>query len=353
LAAIALVLGFYGSLALAQQTPTGDITVEYKEELATVAQDLKADVRDLLDHVRKDLVGDKIVDNKLLCTKYWIIRARKQIEDKPDTFPWTDPVTGIIYPNLPAYVVRVQSKIQSAQKCKQTAYLGFPQVAEALDDLETSIVDIILDMERHISTGEITQSRAKTLKTEILEKIIEFITDKKILLIDMDMELEMVDEYLVEADAFVKEDNWRDAKGVINKAERQIKKVIAKVWEFKENLKYIMGYIQGFIVSVLTSELMPPPKKPPYYPGHLSIGSGLSVMASDRTIRFAVTGAGIEALKVEVFNLGGRKVFEDAASNMLSWDTHTVANGVYLYVATIRGYNGELLRKVGKVVVMR
>lgn len=60
--------------------------------------------------------------------------------------------------------------------------------------------------------------------------------------------------------------------------------------------------------------------------------------------------------RVEVFSLSGRSVFRSGwtAGRRLSWDLSTVANGVYLYVVTVQGANGEgVTSKLEKLVVLR
>jgi hypothetical protein len=78
------------------------------------------------------------------------------------------------------------------------------------------------------------------------------------------------------------------------------------------------------------------------------------------TIALRVEGTGIAGLKVEIFSLAGRKVFEQEASgNALRFYAlddrgRPLANGVYLYVVTVRGFNGEMIRsEVKKLVVLR
>lgn len=75
---------------------------------------------------------------------------------------------------------------------------------------------------------------------------------------------------------------------------------------------------------------------------------------------FRVAGAGIAAAELEVYNLSGKKVFTSGPfSGRLEWDLldsggRPLANGVYLYVITALGYNGEVVRtKVNKLVILR
>lgn len=79
------------------------------------------------------------------------------------------------------------------------------------------------------------------------------------------------------------------------------------------------------------------------------------------TAKFQVEGHGIRSIQVEVFDLKGQKVFdsEEVQGAIFEWglnnqDGRMVANGVYLYVITARGYDGQVIRsKVKKLVVLR
>jgi len=83
--------------------------------------------------------------------------------------------------------------------------------------------------------------------------------------------------------------------------------------------------------------------------------------ARSSQLSFRVEGTGIESIQVEVYDLAGRSIFNSGflSGRELSWDLLTadgkpVANGVYLYVITARGYDGQLVRsKVQKLVILR
>lgn len=78
-------------------------------------------------------------------------------------------------------------------------------------------------------------------------------------------------------------------------------------------------------------------------------------------IRFVAMGTGIESVRVEIFSLFGERIFDSGfvRNNALSWnrltdDGRLVANGVYLYVITARGFNGQMVRsQVKKIAVVR
>ncbi|MCS7197497.1 MAG: right-handed parallel beta-helix repeat-containing protein [Candidatus Bipolaricaulota bacterium] len=71
---------------------------------------------------------------------------------------------------------------------------------------------------------------------------------------------------------------------------------------------------------------------------------------------FTVEGAGIASTTVHVFALNGKLVFnETAMGNRVEFSAErTLANGVYLYVVTVKGANGEIVKsKINKLVVLK
>jgi len=75
---------------------------------------------------------------------------------------------------------------------------------------------------------------------------------------------------------------------------------------------------------------------------------------------FKAEGSGIAGIKVEIFNLAGVRVFEqEASSNTLEFNAmdnegRPLANGVYLYVVTAKGFDGQTIRSgVRKLVILR
>lgn len=81
---------------------------------------------------------------------------------------------------------------------------------------------------------------------------------------------------------------------------------------------------------------------------------------NSNTVTFSATGSGIAEIEVEVFDLSGRTVFTSGwVRNGFEWHLQNsrgeiVANGVYLYLVTVRGLDGALLHSgVRKLVVLR
>jgi predicted GH43/DUF377 family glycosyl hydrolase len=87
----------------------------------------------------------------------------------------------------------------------------------------------------------------------------------------------------------------------------------------------------------------------------------ISLQSSKGVIIFAARGLGINAIKVEVFDLSGRRVYESNFEQDLQvhWNLQNkqgqlVANGVYLYVIAVRGFDGSVLKSsVRKLIVLR
>jgi len=81
---------------------------------------------------------------------------------------------------------------------------------------------------------------------------------------------------------------------------------------------------------------------------------------STYTATFRAEGSGIAGIKVEVFNLAGMKVSEEEASgNTLRFYAlddrgRPLANGVYMYIVRVRGFDGrEYVSEVRKLVILR
>lgn len=79
-----------------------------------------------------------------------------------------------------------------------------------------------------------------------------------------------------------------------------------------------------------------------------------------KTVKFIAEGTGIQNIGIEIFNLAGAKVFGSGwVQNGFSWHLQDdqgqiVANGVYFYVVTVRGWDGTILKsKVQKLIILR
>lgn len=78
-----------------------------------------------------------------------------------------------------------------------------------------------------------------------------------------------------------------------------------------------------------------------------------------RTIEFIALGFDVRSIRVEIFNLQGQRVFaEEAPSNRLTFRDQDsreqrLANGVYLYVVTVRNHDGTTQRSNVRKLVLR
>jgi hypothetical protein len=90
----------------------------------------------------------------------------------------------------------------------------------------------------------------------------------------------------------------------------------------------------------------------------LSLTGVQALWMSDK-LRFAALGAGIKAIDVQIFSLSGKPVHASGwVENGHEWRMQNskgkeIANGVYLYVVTVRGDNGDVQTKVGKLLIHR
>lgn len=102
---------------------------------------------------------------------------------------------------------------------------------------------------------------------------------------------------------------------------------------------------------------MPPP--PPAAMG-LKVTTIETQTLGSQGIRIEAHGRGIAGLEARIFDLAGQPVFTQAASGAtltfsgLSREGEPLANGVYLYIVTIRGLDGRTMTsEVKKLVLLR
>ncbi len=94
--------------------------------------------------------------------------------------------------------------------------------------------------------------------------------------------------------------------------------------------------------------------------GHLSFRLHPNPISSGLPVTVSAEGSSIESIELQVFALDGRLVLDKRAElNYLQFSPlddqgRPLANGVYLYVITVRGWDGEVLRsEVRKLVILR
>ena len=74
---------------------------------------------------------------------------------------------------------------------------------------------------------------------------------------------------------------------------------------------------------------------------------------------FTIEGQGIQTVELAIFDASGRPVFsaqsQDRTLRFLGLDQNgqRLANGVYLAVVTVKGFNGDEIRKIQKIMILR
>jgi hypothetical protein len=93
--------------------------------------------------------------------------------------------------------------------------------------------------------------------------------------------------------------------------------------------------------------------------GALAQSVSLTVTAYSDAVRFSAQGS-VKELRVEILALSGQKVFDSGPvlGNALDWKLlnsqgQPVANGVYLYMVTVKDPSGNVTKKLGKLAVLR
>ncbi|MCK4581463.1 MAG: T9SS type A sorting domain-containing protein, partial [Dehalococcoidia bacterium] len=91
----------------------------------------------------------------------------------------------------------------------------------------------------------------------------------------------------------------------------------------------------------------------------ISVTNSPNPITDVHTTVFTVRGAGVEAMKIQIFDLSGALVYEEeVAGNELVWHTDSnhgeyLANGVYLYRALIKVGGSWITTSTQKLVILR
>jgi hypothetical protein len=82
---------------------------------------------------------------------------------------------------------------------------------------------------------------------------------------------------------------------------------------------------------------------------------GLQTQIQAGQMRLEASGEGIASVGVELFDLSGRRLLtQQGEGRELTVTVNGLANGVYLYVARVRGFDGqEYVSGVRKLVIVR
>jgi hypothetical protein len=93
--------------------------------------------------------------------------------------------------------------------------------------------------------------------------------------------------------------------------------------------------------------------------GELELYDVQALSLNQTIVQFIAEGEGIQAVRVEVFDLRGSKVFDsgEAMGNSILWRTEDawhrrLAQGIYLYVVSVRGIDGKVIRSEVRILAL-
>ena len=371
--------------------PNG-ITAEYKAELLDAAADLLDLAHDLLNDARRSLF------ESLVKVKDWKVEAQATLEICLKYQP-----TGGYRPCASQAIGRI---IAADQEKIQTTFAGLTTVHNSLQDMEAEVTELILDIEQNMLDEELGQAIADALtkKTICYDRegkrtyppdpaegcsegdtehpyapllvLMVLLSEKNQYLVEMDKLLEMANEYESEALAWLsmvvetpgvcqgdpdcERKAIKEALKHLEKSIKLIRQVEKYVWAIKDNIKSIKAWICGFQQLVIRAPVIIPGEGElgficPWCIGPLGAqGVELRTYSEAGAIRFAALGRSVLGLRVRVFNLAGRAVFQESVvGNELYWRTSAVANGVYLYIIEVETTAGPTRSEVRKLAVVR
>jgi hypothetical protein len=369
-----LALGAFFAVAKAGTSTTDGINVDYKGELLAASDELLnmvAGEEGLLEITRTEVFDPlkKVKDLK--------VEAQALLE------------SCLKFGIDPSACIQSAIKlIEDAEVQKDAVYKGLVTAHNKLVELNGAVQDLISNIEAALLEGLIGQTTAESLikatqkDEEGLEHpyapllvIMVFLSDKNIYLVEIDKLLEQANEYESEVLAWLNmastscgtdDDCLKNAIKQALKALKASIKVIKQaeqyVWLIKDNIKDIKAWLCGFKQLVIRAPLLVPPEvpTPPICPWCLPPAGAASVTelrtySENGTIQFVALGGAVQGMRVQVFNLSGKTVFDSGlvAGNMLAWRTHDVANGVYLYTIEVKTAAGVTRSEVRKLAVLK
>ncbi|MCR4404853.1 MAG: hypothetical protein NUW06_06245 [Candidatus Acetothermia bacterium] len=401
-----LALGALFTVAKADTSTTDGIEVGYKADLLAAATDLIDEVHELLGDLT-DENGDGTIDEEdgifpqLVLIKDCKVGYRAALEQAIKFLP-TDPADALD-------VLRpvVETILQTGvDPCPPLGHIdgllanemllvnvSINDLHDSLSDLEEAVKDLIIDIEENMLAGLIGQTTANSLiKKTITDEnglerpyapllvIMVLLSDKNQFLVEMDKLFEQAIEYESEAIAHLTaginvclllpdvgdqvdclKKAIKEAIKALEKSIKTVRMVEGYLWAIKDNIKDIKAWLCGFQQLVIRAPLKVTEEEPriicPWCLPPLAAAGAteLKTFAEPGTIRFAALGGAVQGMRVQVFNLSGRAVFDSGmvAGNMLAWRTYDVANGVYLYTIELQTAGGITRSEVRKLAVVR
>lgn len=339
---LVLIGALVGAILSPSSPARAEITTDFKEELIDQAQEIKGRLFDLQRAVHHDLAA------KLFEAQYWVKRAYLEVKAAEDPIP-------------PTQTAEITAKIQSAEYYKGLA-LQAVQTGGAVLEAKVALQEVIVETGMLISAAQtapqkITPKEAQELQSGYLEPMLADLAYKDQLLIYIDYLLEEVNKRLIDAKAAVAEGDRREAKSELRRAKSKLRWAIARVWKIKWNLMTLIHRVYEFIAAITGAPVLGLSLREVSEP---LVIDKIELLQASGMVGFTALGRGIAALRVQVFGLDGWEVFDSGFARGTTVEWHLMsaqappANGVYLYMVTIRGRDGSLIRsEVRKLVILR
>jgi hypothetical protein len=326
---------------IAAQPAKAEIAQDFKGELIDQANAIAADAEEFRQLVRTEVSGKIILAKGKATEALALLKRRNGIQ------------TSIINKALEdakGYITQAQTGVNEARVFKEV------HLVEPVQSLSAKIDGGLIQ-----SPSLITQTEAQELKKILNNCLGGCLTDVNLTLVDISKYLagatkdfEVAQGYLRVVPSPSRSDLLR-AKSLVTSGVRKLESAWRGEMRIKDSIKCFIYGLYTFKKTVLLA---------PLKTSGLALPGGVKVLGTGPgggPIRFIVLGPGVEALRVQVFDLAGRPIFESGfrAGSTLEWCLlnnrgEAIANGVYLYVVTIKGFDGLIQRsEVRKLVISR
>jgi len=387
LTVVVLAVGIALTIAPPVRADTVVIDEDTKDELLRMLDDLFDGIIDLKLSMEND-ISSHILNAKedILIAKEVIHYAQQEVQTDPDS----------IFSEIQTKKKKAEKYVDKARDDKDNGNSGIEDVMDVKRNLEDLVENFIKVVEEALEDGKIDA----TLAADIIDEANTMVMDleyKNNLLLLIQFRIFKADENLHYAKSWLELANevlckmpgttpWGDtcigsgstqdllkAKEYLYKAEKELEEALRhlkRVQKFEE--KFLENIKRNLHRSITDMRKLIVEARPGVAPGAgvtagvggvLPFSKALTILATQDTnaARFEALGLAASEIRVEVFGLNGAKLFDSGFTpgNKLAWRLNTdageiIANGVYLYVVTVKNYNGEAIRsEAKKLVVLR
>jgi len=324
---------------IAAQPAKAEIAQDFKGELIAQANAIAAYAEEFRQLVRTEVSGEIILAKGKATEALALLKRENGVQ------------TSIINSALEAakgFIDQAQTGVNEARVFKE-------------DYLVEPVQSLSAKIDGGWASGKITQTEAQELKKILNNCLGGCLTDVNLTLVDISKYLagatkdfEVAQGYLRVVPSPSRSDLLR-AKSLVTSGLGRLESAWRGEMRIKDSIKCFIYGLYTFKKAVLLA---------PLKTSGLALPGGVKVLGTGPgggPIRFIVLGPGVEALRVQVFDLAGRPIFERGfrAGSTLEWRLlnnrgEAIANGVYLYVVTVKGFDGLIQRsEVRKLVISR